>query len=370
MNFIYKYTTILVLALITISCGKEQSVVQEKTFESDESKMLYAFIEKSGDLINSQEAPFLIMADEVMENKAQYLVIDLRDTSEYEAGHIDGAVLVDAKDLLNYLENKANSSVYEKVVLACHTGQTSSYYTTLLRLIGYNNVFSLKFGMSGWSKKIQPNKIVDNLSDKYTASLEIKANVPDKQYQAPKIETGKKGGYQIMTDRVKTIAGEGFNAARIKIDTLMINPSRYFIVNYWPSDHYDKGHLPGSFMMEPKNSLMKDKMLKYLPTDKEIVVYCLNGQNSASVVAWLRVLGYNAKSLSLGANGFMHNFAASFDEKAFLPSRDIADYELVEGKNPGLINIVPVSSTSAPTTEKETKAPVIKKKQKSSGGGC
>jgi hypothetical protein len=109
-------------------------------------------------------------------------------------------------------------------------------------------------------------------------------------------------------------------------------------------------------------------MLKYLPTDKTIVVYCLSGQTSASVVAYLRVLGYNAQSLSFGSNGFMHDIAKSFNDKAFNPARDIADFELVEGINPGL-QTAPTISNTGQTTEKESKAPVIKKKQKAGGGG-
>ena len=45
--------------------------------------------------------------------------------------------------------------------------------------------------------------------------------------------------------------------------------------------------------------------LKTLPTDKTIVVYCYTGQNSASIAAYLRLMGYDAKSLKFGANSMI-----------------------------------------------------------------
>ncbi len=44
-------------------------------------------------------------------------------------------------------------------------------------------------------------------------------------------------------------------------------------------------------------------MLQNLPTDKTIVVYCWTGQTSAQVVAYLRMLGYDAVSMYYGMNG-------------------------------------------------------------------
>ncbi len=47
--------------------------------------------------------------------------------------------------------------------------------------------------------------------------------------------------------------------------------------------------------------------LKTLPTDKTIVVYCYTGQTSANLAAYLRVLGYDAKSLKFGTNTMIYN---------------------------------------------------------------
>ncbi len=43
------------------------------------------------------------------------------------------------------------------------------------------------------------------------------------------------------------------------------------------------------------------------PCDKPVVVYCGTGHNSGFVTAYLRLFGYDARTLSFGNNGFMYN---------------------------------------------------------------
>ncbi len=61
----------------------------------------------------------------------------------------------------------------------------------------------------------------------------------------------------------------------------------------------------------PKESLKLSADLKSLPTDKPIVVYCYTGQTSAYVAAYLRLLGYDARSLMFGANSMMYDIMVS-----------------------------------------------------------
>jgi len=52
--------------------------------------------------------------------------------------------------------------------------------------------------------------------------------------------------------------------------------------------------------------------LKTLPTNKPIVAYCYTGQNSSFLAAYLRLLGYDVKSLLFGVNGLAYdNMAAA-----------------------------------------------------------
>ena len=61
----------------------------------------------------------------------------------------------------------------------------------------------------------------------------------------------------------------------------------------------------------PKESLKLSADLKTLPTDKPVVVYCYTGQTSANLAAYLRLLGYDARTLLYGANGMIYDLMVS-----------------------------------------------------------
>ena len=56
-----------------------------------------------------------------------------------------------------------------------------------------------------------------------------------------------------------------------------------------------------------------------LPNEKIIVVYSNDAHSSAYLAAYLKLLGYDAKTLKYGASSFMNTkmleFGAGFDEK-------------------------------------------------------
>ncbi len=376
MKFIYRHFVIFILpAVFLLACNgnngtsdKKEIVIQTPE-NVNETELLYNFITKSGDVINSKDIPAIVSADNVYNNLSDYLVLDIRGKSAYVEGHIDGAIQVDAKELFNFLEKEVTPAKYNKIVLVCYSGQTAAYYASLLRLAGYGNVFSLKYGMSGWSKSITPNKWTAGISNKYAGIIETKENSKGEKSRVPEIKTGKTSGFKIMNARIKTIAEEGFKVAQIKVDSVMQNPDSYYIVNYWPITNYEQGHLPGAIQYEPKKSLNKDSSLTNLPTNKPIVVYCYTGQHSAFVTAYLRVLGYDARSLVYGANGFMHNKLVSEIGHAFDPAKSIMDYPLIAGEKPSLKTTAVTSANE--NEEKQVSTPPKKKKKNiEEGGGC
>ncbi|MDF1546980.1 MAG: rhodanese-like domain-containing protein [Bacteroidales bacterium] len=374
MKQLSKYIIIFLLPISILTyCGsKNSSHIKELVLEVpenvNENDLLYNFIEQSGDIVNSDAAPALVVADEVASNLSKYLVLDIRNHDAYVDGHIDGAIQVNASDLMDYLDKEASPANYEKIVLACYSGQTAAYYTSLLRFAGYGNVFALKYGMSGWSKKISDNKWTANISNNYAGLIETKGYQKGEKHEFPKIETGATTGFDIMKARVNAVSEEGFGKAIIKVDTVMQHPDKYYIINYWPMDRYVLGHLPGAVQYTPKTSLKKEADLSYLPTDKPIVVYCYTGQHSAFVAAYLRILGYDAHSLAYGANGFMNAKMQAEIGHAFGPSVDINDYELVAGEKPSLKTVE--TTSNAVSSEKPVITPPKKKKKEASSGGC
>jgi len=77
--------------------------------------------------------------------------------------------------------------------------------------------------------------------------------------------------------------------------------------------------------------LKRAGQLNTLPTDRPIVIYCFSGQHSAFVPAFLRLLGYNAKGLIYGTNGFMHDVMVKEGIRSAFSADEILDLPVVSG---------------------------------------
>ena len=134
------------------------------------------------------------------------------------------------------------------------------------------------------------------------------------------------GGEPVADIHVRYVGLKGISAADV-FAAVAANPDSLFIVNYWSDADYSDGHITGAYQYTPNSSLGMDELLKNLPTDKQIVIYCYSGQTSAQVTTYLNMLGYDSYSLLYGVNGFDqsligtvgHGFVAnSNDYSAFL----------------------------------------------------
>jgi rhodanese-related sulfurtransferase len=74
-------------------------------------------------------------------------IIDLRASSDYDAGHVAGAVNIGVGSLADSL-NKLPAD--KTVVVYCYTGHTAGQAAAVLNMLGYD-AKSLKFGFCSWS---------------------------------------------------------------------------------------------------------------------------------------------------------------------------------------------------------------------------
>lgn len=315
----------VVLGLVfVVSCSDDNNT----TPSIDESQVLAEYIEANGDYINTN-APAMIDASDVktmLGVTGKVYVVDVRDAATFAKGHIPGAVNVTIPNLLVHMKT-IDHTKYEKIVLACFSGQSASYATSLLRLLGYNNVFTLKWGMTSWHKDF------DSWSGKIgnSKATQMVQTVTEKPAagKLPTITTGFKTGKEILDARAALLFAENYTPASITADNLFADLGKYHIVNYWPNAQYlDPGHIPGAMNYIPKTDLKLSTSLKTLPTDKTIVVYCYTGQTSSHVAAYLRLLGYDAKSLSFGANGMMYDMINGKTGFTTFKESYIMNYEL------------------------------------------
>jgi rhodanese-related sulfurtransferase len=248
--------------------------------------------------------PGIIDAQVLHDNLAEYTVIDVRGLADYNNGHIEGAYHSTLGTLIADLASIPSGKPY---VIACYTGQSAGHAKIAMELLGYDDVFSLKFGMAAWNTSLAPawtNSCGDNC-----ATIEVTDNNPSLTTHSFPTLSGDAG--TIVATRVASMLQSGFKAKSYA--DIQANLGDYFILNYFGAPDYlgtgtagVPGHIPGAFQYTPYQSLGISQMLKYLPTDKQIIVYCWTGQHSSQVTAYLNMLGYDAYSLRFGANNLFY----------------------------------------------------------------
>ena len=351
-----KYFVLILIIILSLSGCLKDDVSPVYNFTLSDNALLLHYLEQSGDYINSSDMPSVVNVDEVHNNLDNYLIIDMRKSLEYTNGHIPGALNVSNDSLITFLSS-TDLSKYPKIVLVSSDGQASSYYTCLLRLYGILNSYSLLFGMAQWNSFFSSiwTGNIGELDDSVKKDFQFGVYTNDSLSNLPNV-TLTNSGLSIENKakkRISDIITTGFvdGDSYIKFDQpgkLLFNGeaiSNFYIICYGilpfyaqnPRDPLAVGHFPDAVSFIPNESFKSTKNLQLLPDKSRIVVYGYSGQETAFVVAYLRVLGYDAKTLFYGANNLFYSFmvdkSSAYSPFVFLSS-DIRNYEYVTGSSP------------------------------------
>lgn len=336
--FVSKKLSIYLIALLISTAtlfssftGTNENFSKTKLNPQDEFETLLNYFETSGNFINSDAAPAIINASEVKKNikNPKYYIIDIRSESWFEYGHLKNANNVKAADLLTYFETKITPADYDKIVLICYSGQSAAYYSSLLRLAGYDNVYNMKWGMSSWRVDFAENSWLKNINNDFADKLETNENVKPEKGSHPILNTGKTEAKDILRARLEKAFATPYKEYIIKSPDVFENPANYYVVNYWDQDKYNNGHVPGAVFYQPNASLSSTTYLYTLPTDKKVAVYGSTGQSAAYVVAYLNVLGYDVGNIAYGANSFMNKTLKDKSWEAFT-KKEVNMYPVIE----------------------------------------
>ena len=90
-------------------------------------------------------------------NHKNALILDVRDESEFNAGHIRGAKLI---PLINLKERIGELERYREqpIVVVCRSGNRSATASALLGNRGFGQSYSLTGGMMAWQKADLPTE--------------------------------------------------------------------------------------------------------------------------------------------------------------------------------------------------------------------
>lgn len=335
MKNLIKYLSFLLILLIGVisipSC--QESIVdqrldcEEEILNLDEAPLAAEYLEKHGDPVNCILSSTVDAADVYKNINGNYYIIDIRSKNAYDAGHIDGSISLPMRKLYYHFMEKIEPFKYDKIVLCCFSGQSATYATSLLRLLGYNNVYAMEWGMSSWNSRLS-SRWTSKANLSLTLDLEtIADNELTQKYDFPKLKTGKVWRADIIHARVQELLRRGFKPISVKAEDLA-GIKNSFIIAYG-GENFKKGkHLIGANYFEIKKSLKSSEKLLNIPLRQEVIVYSKNGFESAYAVAYLRLLGYNAKTVSYGVNTFKKQ---TFDSKFSL--KDVHNYPLEQATN-------------------------------------
>ncbi len=84
-----------------------------------------------------------------LQGRDNVVILDVREQSEYDAGHIPGVTLIPLNDVANRLNEIPKD---KPVIVTCRSGNRSGQATDFLRQQGYTNVHNMTGGINAWQQ--------------------------------------------------------------------------------------------------------------------------------------------------------------------------------------------------------------------------
>jgi rhodanese-related sulfurtransferase len=235
----------------------------------------------------------------------QPYVISVRSLADDTArGYIPGAHHWDPADLIRHRDELPRD---KKIVIYCYTGQSSAACTAYLNLVGFD-AYNLRWGLCSWTADTAQ---IGQGGGWYTPgighqTLETQPRPMTADYRLPQPKAGGHDEVDLFCANIEPQVSKPAAQWAVKSAAdVYANMEDADAANDWfvafcgPEAVYEKGHIPGAHWLDPAR-LGDEATLQHLPTDKPIVVYCLNGHLSMQVVTVLNALGYEAYSLTRG----------------------------------------------------------------------
>jgi rhodanese-related sulfurtransferase len=126
-----KLFILLLAAAIFAACGQTEKIVKESVYMN----------------ITAEEAKVL------MESETGYIILDVREQDEYDAGHIPGAILIP----YTRIEEEASEKLTDKdqlILVYCRSGRRSKIAADALVELGYTNIREFG-GILDWPYEIE-----------------------------------------------------------------------------------------------------------------------------------------------------------------------------------------------------------------------
>ena len=85
-----------------------------------------------------------------IEDHPELLVIDIRPTAMYAAGHIPGAIPVFFQTMSTWIAGEGQNHLNDKLIVHCVAGVLSPTYAQMLIDAGFKKIYSMDGGYNAW----------------------------------------------------------------------------------------------------------------------------------------------------------------------------------------------------------------------------
>lgn len=121
-----KRILILIFCLMLSGCAKSEQKIENMQIETKEEEAVYMNI-------TAEEAK------RIMDTEEEFVILDVREQSEYDEGHIEGAILIPHEKIKEMAEEKIPDK--ETLILVyCRSGRRSRIASEALLELGYTNI--------------------------------------------------------------------------------------------------------------------------------------------------------------------------------------------------------------------------------------
>src|SRR6185436_6303842 len=131
-----------------------------------------------------------------------FTLLDVREGDEWEQGHLDQAIFLPR----GFLEVKADKMLPDKrqpIVVYCAGGTRSAFAAKTLQDLGYNDVYSIRGGVTEWKNNglpfVRPEKVGKDQMARYSRHLRIP-------------EVGDKGQLKLLKSKVLLVGAGGLGS--------------------------------------------------------------------------------------------------------------------------------------------------------------
>jgi rhodanese-related sulfurtransferase len=196
------------------------------------------------------------------------LVIDVRQPSEYEEGHIPGAVNIPLRELAANVDRIPTDT---QVFVYCKSGYRAGIAVSSLRMMGYDNALSFSGSWNAWT----------GAGEEVSTEAAEAAVVGDPGF-APELVAA-------VDEYLSTIPDGWLTAGDVEAVKAAIEAGA-FVLDIRTEGEYAEGHIEGAVNI-PLRTLTAN--MDQIPTDVQVIVHCKSGFRAALSMPVLGVLGFD-----------------------------------------------------------------------------